>query len=67
MLNKKRIALVALAAVMTLGTVGCGGNPQLTEQLNLGEEYMTAEGLYDALADCIEASSVLKDCEIVLE
>jgi len=33
----------------------------------LGEEYMTAEGLYDALAECIDESSVLKDCEIVLE
>lgn len=33
----------------------------------LGENYMTAEGLYDALAECIDASSVLKNCEIVLE
>ncbi len=33
----------------------------------MGERYMTSEGLYDALADCIEESSVLKNCEIVLE
>lgn len=33
----------------------------------LGEKYMTAEGVYDALAGCIEESSVLKNCEIVLE
>jgi len=50
MLNKKRIALVALAAVMTLGTVGCGGNPQLTEKLNLGEEYMTSGDYENAIA-----------------
>ncbi len=33
----------------------------------LGEKYMTAERLYDALAECIGESSVLKNCEIVLE
>ena len=33
----------------------------------LGEKYMTSEGLYDALAKCIDESSVLSDCEIVLE
>lgn len=33
----------------------------------MGNRYMTSEGIYDALADCIEESSVLQDCEIVLE
>lgn len=33
----------------------------------LGDEYMTAEGLYDALADCIGESVVMKNCEVVLE
>ena len=33
----------------------------------LGEQYMTAEGIYDALADCIEESRFLKNCVIVLE
>ena len=49
MLNRKRIALVALAAVMTLGTVGCSGNPQLIEQLNLGEEYMASSDYENAI------------------
>lgn len=33
----------------------------------LGNEYMTAEGIYDALAECIEDSRFLKNCVIVLE
>ena len=33
----------------------------------LGEQYMTSEGIYDALADCIEDSRYLKNCVIVLE
>ena len=33
----------------------------------LGEQYMTSEGIYDALADCIEESRFLKNCVIVLE
>ncbi len=33
----------------------------------LSEEYMTSEGIYDALADCIEESHFLKNCVIVLE
>lgn len=33
----------------------------------LGEDYMTSEGIYDALADCIEDSHFLKNCVIVLE
>lgn len=33
----------------------------------LGEQYMTSEGIYDALADCIEASKVMKNCVVVLE
>lgn len=33
----------------------------------LGEDYMTSEGIYDALADCIEESRFLKNCVIVLE
>lgn len=33
----------------------------------LGEQYMTSEGIYDALADCIEDSRFLKNCVIVLE
>jgi len=33
----------------------------------LGTEYMTAEGIYDALAECIEDSRRLKNCVIVLE
>ena len=54
MLNKKRVALVALAAIMTLGTVACGGNQQLTEQLNLGQEYMT-NGDYESAIAAYEA------------
>ena len=33
----------------------------------LGGEYMTSEGIYDALADCIDDSRFLKNCVIVLE
>jgi len=33
----------------------------------LGEEYMTSEGIYDALADCIADSRYLKNCVVVLE
>lgn len=33
----------------------------------LGEQYMTAEGIYDALAECIEESRRMKQCVIVLE
>lgn len=33
----------------------------------LGKDYMTSEGIYDALAECIEKSRFLKNCEIVLE
>jgi len=33
----------------------------------LGTEYMTSEGIYDALAECIEESRFLKNCVIVLE
>ena len=33
----------------------------------LGEQYMTSEGIYDALADCIDDSRFLKNCVIVLE
>ena len=33
----------------------------------LGAQYMTSEGIYDALADCIEGSRFLKNCVIVLE
>ena len=33
----------------------------------LGEEYMTSEGIYDALAECIADSRYLKNCVIVLE
>lgn len=33
----------------------------------LGGEYMTSEGIYDALADCIEDSRYLKNSVIVLE
>ncbi len=33
----------------------------------LGEEYMTSEGIYDALADCIEDSKCMKNCVVVLE
>lgn len=52
MLNKKRIALVALATVMTLSAVGCGAstNPQLTEQINLGQEYITSGDYESAIA-----------------
>ena len=33
----------------------------------LGTDYMTSEGIYDALAECIEDSRRLKNCVIVLE
>ncbi len=33
----------------------------------LGEQYMTSEGIYNALADCIDDSRFLKNCVIVLE
>lgn len=33
----------------------------------LGEQYMTSEGIYNALAECIEDSRFLKNCVIVLE
>ena len=33
----------------------------------LGEQYMTSEGIYDALAECIDGSRFLKNCVIVLE
>ena len=33
----------------------------------LGEQYMTSEGIYDALADCIADSRFIKNCVIVLE
>ena len=33
----------------------------------LGEQYMTSEGIYDALAECIEQSRYLKNCVIVLD
>lgn len=33
----------------------------------LGEQYMTSEGIYDALADCLEESRVMKQCVVVLE
>ncbi|MBP3577066.1 MAG: PD-(D/E)XK nuclease family protein [Lachnospiraceae bacterium] len=33
----------------------------------LGKDYMTSEGIYDALAECIEKSRFMKNCEIVLE
>ena len=33
----------------------------------LGEQYMTSEGIYDALAECIDDSRFLKNCVIVLE
>lgn len=33
----------------------------------LGEQYMTSEGIYDALADCIEDSRCMKNCVVVLE
>jgi ATP-dependent helicase/nuclease subunit B len=33
----------------------------------LGEEYMTSEGIYDALADCIGDSRFLKNCVIAME
>ena len=33
----------------------------------LGSDYMTAEGLYDALADCIGESQSMKNCVVVLE
>jgi len=33
----------------------------------LGKDYMTSEGIYDALAECIGDSRYLKNCVIVLE
>lgn len=33
----------------------------------LGEKYMTSEGIYDALADCMEESRHLKNCVVILE
>ncbi len=33
----------------------------------LGEDYITSEGIYDALAKCVERSSCLKDCVVVLD
>ncbi len=33
----------------------------------LGEQYMTSEGIYDALANCIEESRSMKNCVVVLE
>lgn len=33
----------------------------------LGEQYMTSEGIYDALAECIEESRCMKNCVVVLE
>jgi len=33
----------------------------------MGTEYMTSEGIYDALASCISESRFLKNCVIVLE
>ncbi len=33
----------------------------------LGENYMTSEGIYNALAQCLEDSKTMKDCVIVLE
>ncbi|MBP3609657.1 MAG: PD-(D/E)XK nuclease family protein [Lachnospiraceae bacterium] len=33
----------------------------------LGEQYMTSEGIYDALAECIGESRCMKNCVVVLE
>lgn len=33
----------------------------------LGERYMTSEGIYDVLAECIEESRLLKKCVIVMD
>ena len=33
----------------------------------LGKEYMTSEGIYDALADCMEESRMIKNSVVVLE
>lgn len=33
----------------------------------LGEQYMTSEGIYDALAECIGESRTMKQCVVILE
>lgn len=33
----------------------------------LGEQYMTSEGIYDALAECIGEAHCMKNCVVVLE
>ncbi len=56
-----------------------GDSPLLCKKLNdvlilyqaferfLGERYMTSEGIYDVLAECIEESNLLKKCVIVMD
>ena len=52
MLNKRRIAVLALAAVMTLGAVGCGETTsQVTEQISLGQEYLNNGDYESAIAE----------------
>ncbi|MGN0505033.1 MAG: PD-(D/E)XK nuclease family protein [Lachnospiraceae bacterium] len=33
----------------------------------LGERYMTSEGIYDVLAECVEQSKLLKNCVIIMD
>lgn len=33
----------------------------------LGEKYMTSEGIYNALAECLEESRTMKNCVVILE
>ena len=33
----------------------------------LGEKYMTSEGIYNALASCLEESKTMKNCVVILE
>ena len=33
----------------------------------LGEKYMTSEGIYNALAECLEESKTMKNCVVILE
>lgn len=33
----------------------------------LGEKYMTSEGIYNALAECLEESGTMRNCVVILE